>query len=89
MEKIYPSFDAAKAYKDEQYPDSTLIVDGKVWDILIFPALEKDFPKYFVMFQDKFPFVQDSDALSYSSNGQFVVKAIAFDGFKIARGPVV
>lgn len=89
MEKVYPSFEAAKAFKDEKYPDSTLTKDGKIWDILIVPELDKDLTKYHHLFREKFPFVQDSDAIPFSSNGHFIVRSLTFDGMSIAKGPNV
>ncbi|MBY0425942.1 MAG: hypothetical protein K2Q22_09930, partial [Cytophagales bacterium] len=85
--KVFPSFEAAKKLKDEKYTDSILITDGKVWDILIVPALEKDLAKYHLLFKEKFPWVQDSDAIPFSSNGHFIIRCLTFDGITITKGP--
>ena len=89
MERIYTSFESAKNYKDERYPDSTLTKDGKIWDILIVPELDKDLTKYHQLFREKFPHVQDADAIMFSSNGHFIIRALTFDGITITRGPSI
>jgi hypothetical protein len=89
MEKVYTSFEEAKKYKEENFPDSTLTKNGKIWDVLIVPADDSDLSKYYQLFRKKFPYVQDIDAIPLSSNGRFIVHVISFDGATITKGPIL